>query len=107
MAKKTAHLSDMRPEHKPWIIDCGKIPAFQYQSDLKKELTAKTITKEEAINLLEDMLFIREFEEMIVKLRSGAYEPLPGYNYRGPTHVSIGQEGCAAGGCCLLTLDDK
>jgi 2-oxoisovalerate dehydrogenase E1 component len=104
---KTAHLSDMRPVFKPFVIDCGKIPAFQYTGNLKKELAAKTITQPEAINLLEDMLVIREFEEMIVKLRSGAYEPLPGYNYRGPTHVSIGQEGCAAGACCLLTLDDK
>ena len=40
------------------------------------------------------MLAIRELEEMIVRLRSGGgYEPLPGYDYRGPTHVSIGQEG--------------
>jgi 2-oxoisovalerate dehydrogenase E1 component len=101
------HLSNMRPEFKPWTIDCGKIPAFQYAGNLKKELAAKTITKQEAINLLEDMLIIREFEEMIVKLRSGAYEPLPNYNYRGPTHVSIGQEGCAAGACCLLKLADK
>jgi 2-oxoisovalerate dehydrogenase E1 component len=101
------HLSNMRPEFKPWTIDCGKIPAFQYAGNLKKELAAKTITKQEAINLLEDMLIIREFEEMIVKLRSGAYEPLPSYNYRGPTHVSIGQEGCAAGACCLLKLADK
>jgi len=104
---KTTHLSDMRPVFKPFTIDCGKIQAFQYTGNLKKELAAKTITKQEAINLLEDMLVIREFEEMIVKLRSGAYEPLPTYNYRGPTHVSIGQEGCAAGACCLLTLDDK
>jgi 2-oxoisovalerate dehydrogenase E1 component len=104
---KTAHLSDMRPRFEPFVIDCGKIPAFQYKGNLKKELTAKMITKAEAVNLLEDMLVIREFEEMIVKLRSGAYAPLPNYNYRGPTHVSIGQEGCAAGACCLLTLDDK
>lgn len=53
----------------------------------------------EAIALLEDMLIVRELEEMIVKLRSGAYEPLPSYNYRGPTHVSIGQEGTAIGAC--------
>jgi len=97
----------MRPKFEPFIIDCGKIPAFQYKGNLKQELAGRTITKQEAVNLLEDMLIIREFEEMIVKLRSGAYEPLPTYEYRGPTHVSIGQEGCAAGACCLLTLGDK
>ncbi len=100
-------LSDRRPEYKPWVIDCGKIPAFQYDGDLQSELAAGAITRQEAIHLLEDMLIIREFEEMIVKLRSGAYEPLPNYNYRGPTHVSIGQEGCAAGACAPLKLADK
>jgi len=44
------------------------------------------------VGLLEDMLMIRELEEMIVTVRSGAYEPLTGFNYRGPTHVSIGQK---------------
>ena len=58
-------------------------------------------------NLLEDMLMIRELEEMIVKLRSGAYEPIRDFNYRGPTHVSVGQEGTAAGACSVLHIADK
>jgi 2-oxoisovalerate dehydrogenase E1 component len=53
------------------------------------------------------MLVIRELEEMIVKLRSGAYEPIRDFNYRGPTHVSVGQEGTAAGACCALQLMDN
>ena len=53
------------------------------------------------------MLVIRELEEMIVKLRSGAYEPIREFNYRGPTHVSVGQEGTAAGACCALQLADN
>jgi 2-oxoisovalerate dehydrogenase E1 component len=52
------------------------------------------------------MLMIREFEEMIVKLRSGAYEPCPTYNYRGPTHVSIGQEAASVGACAGIAADD-
>ena len=44
------------------------------------------------------MLMTREMEEMIVKLRSGAYEPIRDFNYRGPTHVSIGQEGASMRG---------
>ncbi len=52
------------------------------------------------------MLAIRELEEMIVRLRSGGYDPLPGYDYRGPTHVSIGQEGSAVGACAALRPDD-
>jgi 2-oxoisovalerate dehydrogenase E1 component len=100
------YLSDKRPAFQPFVIDCGKIPAYQFKGTLATELAGGRITKPAAIDLLEDMLMIRELEEMIVKLRSGAYEPTPNYNYRGPTHVSVGQEGTAAGACCLLRLTD-
>ena len=54
------------------------------------------------------MLAIREMEEMIVRLRSGGgYEPLPGYDYRGPTHVSIGQEASAVGASSVLRITDN
>jgi hypothetical protein len=55
-----------------------------------------------ALDLLDDMLAIRELEEMIVRLRSGGYDPLPGYDYRGPTHVSIGQEATSVGACTAI-----
>ncbi|MBU6411012.1 MAG: pyruvate dehydrogenase, partial [Verrucomicrobia bacterium] len=102
-----AYLSDMRPKFEPYEIDCGKIPAYRYKGNLKQELASGGITKQQAIALLEDMLMIRELEEMIVKLRSGAYEPIRDFNYRGPTHVSVGQEGTAAGACSMLHIGDK
>ena len=105
--KSPTYLSDSRPKFAPFEINCGKIPAHRYTGDLKSELKNKTITPEEAVAILEDMLVIRELEEMIVKLRSGAYEPIRDYNYRGPTHVSVGQEGTAAGACCALQLPDN
>jgi 2-oxoisovalerate dehydrogenase E1 component len=98
--------SDSRPDFAPRTVDCGKIQAYTYRKGLKDELKAKTIGRQEAIDLLEDMLAIREFEEMIVKLRSGAYESCKGYEYRGPTHVSIGQEGASVGGIAGLAPDD-
>jgi len=107
MNTSPTHLSDSRPNLKPFEIDCGRIPAYRYKGDLASELKAKTITTTEAVAVLEDMLTIREMEEMIVKLRSGAYEPIRDYNYRGPTHVSVGQEGTAAGACCALQLADN
>jgi len=108
MAKKNpTYLSDNRPKFEPYTINCGKIPAYAYKGDLKSELKAKSLTKEEAVAILEDMLVIRELEEMIVKLRSGAYDAIRDYNYRGPTHVSVGQEGTAAGACAALELIDN
>jgi 2-oxoisovalerate dehydrogenase E1 component len=100
------YLSDLRPDFTPRTVKCGTIPVFQYKGTLADELKAKTITKAEAVNLLEDMLIIREFEEMIVKIRSGAYAPCAGYDYRGPTHVSIGQEGASVGGCWGIAATD-
>ena len=102
-----AYLSDMRPKFEPFVIDCGKIPAYNYKGGLSAEIKAGSIAAEEAVALLEDMMVIREFEEMIVKLRSGAYEAIRDYNYRGPTHVSVGQEATAAGACAALRIADN
>ncbi len=107
MKKPPTYLSDSRPKFAPFEIDCGKIPAYGYKGNLESELEAKSITPQEAAAILEDMLIIREHEEMIVKLRSGAYDPIRDFNYRGPTHVSIGQEGTAAGACAALDLADN
>jgi 2-oxoisovalerate dehydrogenase E1 component len=107
MTENQTYLSDLRPRFEPFSIDCGKIQAFGYTGDVSSELAAKTLAREEAAALLEDMLTIREFEEMIVKLRSGAYEPIRDYDYRGPTHVSVGQEATAAGACAALEIADN
>ncbi len=97
----------MRPRFEPTVIDCGEIPAYRYAGGVRSELNCKRLTAAEAVAILEDMLIIREFEEMIVKLRSGAYEPIRDYDYRGPTHLSVGQEGTGAGACSALRLTDN
>ena len=83
------------------------IRGFQYTGTLATELGGGRLTPAQATDLLDDMLAIREMEEMIVRLRSGGYEPLAGYDYRGPTHVSIGQEGTAVGASSILRPRDR
>ena len=100
------YLSNSRPDFSPGKIDCGIINCYAFKGDLKGELAGRKIDPPTAIMLLEDMLAIREFEEMIVKLRSGAYDPLPNFNYRGPTHLSIGQEAASTGACHALQWTD-
>ncbi len=100
------YLSDLRPNFSPFEIDCGKIGAYQYKGNLKAELSAGRMDASIARDLLEGMLMVREMEEMIVKLRSGAYDPLRTFNYRGPTHVSIGQEGSSMGAFSALEVED-
>ena len=102
----TTYWSDSKPDFTPFEIDCGRIPAYRYRGNLRGELAAGRIGPATAVTLLEDMLMIREMEEMIAKLRSGAYEPIADFNYRGPTHVSIGQEATSVGATSALDLRD-
>ena len=107
MAAETSYRSDARPDFEPFEESCGTIAGFVYTGDLASELAAGGMTPSAALDLLDDMLAIRELEEMIVRLRSGGYGALPGYDYRGPTHVSIGQEGAAVGASTALRPDDQ
>jgi Pyruvate/2-oxoglutarate dehydrogenase complex, dehydrogenase (E1) component, eukaryotic type, beta subunit len=103
----SAYHSDLRPDMAPFEEQLGSIRGFTFQGTLASEIEAGNITGPEALDLLDDMLAIREMEEMIVRLRSGGYDPLPGYDYRGPTHVSIGQEASPVGACTALRADDN
>ena len=107
MVAEPTYRSDARPDFVPFEESCGTITGFAYAGDLATEVAGGGIDGAGALELLDDMLAIRELEEMIVRLRSGGYDPLPGYDYRGPTHVSIGQEGTAVGASSALRPDDK
>ena len=107
MTIDATYRSDHRPDTAPFEESCGTITGFVFAGDLASEMAAGTITGQEALALLDDMLAIREVEDTIVRLRSGGYEPLPGYDYRGPTHVSIGQEASPVGACSVLRIDDN
>jgi 2-oxoisovalerate dehydrogenase E1 component len=102
MVTDPAYRSDTRPDFVPFEESLGSIRGFDFAGDAGSEIAAKRLTGSAAIDLLDDMLAIRELEEMIVRLRSGGYDPLPGYDYRGPTHVSIGQEATSVGACGAL-----
>jgi 2-oxoisovalerate dehydrogenase E1 component len=108
MSTETVYRSDTRPDFAPFEESCGVIRGFTYGGDLSTEIAEGRLDKQGALGLLDDMLAIREMEEMIVRLRSGGgYEPLPGYDYRGPTHVSIGQEASAVGASSVLRITDN
>ncbi len=106
-AAEPTYRSDTRPDFTAFEESCGRIAGFSYTGDLASELARGSLTGVGALALLDDMLAVRELEEMIVRLRSGGYDPLPGFDYRGPTHVSIGQEGTAVGACSALRPDDN
>lgn len=102
------HHSDARPDFEPFEEQLGSVRGFAYRGSLADELASGRLDRAQALALLDDMLAIREMEEMIVRLRGGGgYEPLPGYDYRGPTHVSIGQEASAVGASSVLRIADN
>ena len=100
------YYSDSGPDFTPQELSFGTIQAYRYKGSLRQELSQKGVTRKQVLELYECMRIIREFEEMILRLRTGAYEPLSDYNYRGPTHLSIGQEATATGICGVLGLSD-
>ena len=103
----TLYRSDSRPVFEPFTIQPPAVHGFSYRGDLALELSDGRLVGSTAVDLLDDMLAIRELEEMIVRLRSGGYQPLSGFAYRGPTHVSIGQEGTAVGASSVLWPTDR
>ncbi|MCK5095709.1 MAG: dehydrogenase E1 component subunit alpha/beta [Spirochaetes bacterium] len=93
------------PEFKRGEISFENIPLFHYGTTLGEQLN-KTVSEIEAVRLLESMLYIREFEEMIIKLKGRKFVPYEGFQFIGATHLSIGQEAVAAGTMSSLNTDD-
>ena len=86
-------------------IDLGSIPICSYQKKLEDEIKSG-FTRQAALDLLEEMLAIRTLEDMLVRLKVGLYKPLPGFDYIGPTHLSIGQEATTVGAISVLSPQD-
>ncbi len=96
------------PEFTPGFVEIkNKIPKFQYRKSLQEELREESLGREECIDLLKCMLFIRNFEEMIWELRErkGRYGSMK-YLYIGATHLSIGQEAVSTGAISAIQPDD-
>jgi 2-oxoisovalerate dehydrogenase E1 component len=93
------------PDFTPGQITFPAILMFQYDGDLETEKTAG-MTRDEALKLLDHMLHVRFFEEMIIRLKNKKFKPLVDYKFIGATHLSIGQEAVAVGTMAALNADD-
>ncbi len=86
------------------VIKSVEIPLNAYEADPKAE--AKKYGAENLVRIYRDMVFIREFETMLDRIKKeGVYEGIE-YNHKGPAHLSIGQESAAVGQAYHLTPDD-
>jgi len=83
-----------------------EIALFRYDPDLKDELDKGIITKDEALRLYKAMIIQRAFEYTIRDLDSKRFVPYEGFEFRGSTHLSVGQEASQSGAVSALTKDD-
>jgi 2-oxoisovalerate dehydrogenase E1 component len=86
------------------VIKSPEIPVNAYVPDPKAE--AQKYGSENLVRMYRDMVYIREFETMLDRIKKeGVYEGIE-YNHKGPAHLSIGQESAAVGQAYHLTPDD-
>ena len=81
------------------------IPVHAYVPDLQAE---RAIWGDDRLRAaLRHMLVIREFESMLHSFKStGAYRGIE-YSYKGPAHLSVGQEAAAVGSAMALAPADQ
>ena len=94
-----------KPDFTKKTLTFGEVECYKYDKSLKDELK-KGISADDAMFLYKQMQYIRAFESVIIKLRSGELVPFEGYKFSGATHLSIGQEGSAVGANAALRPDD-
>src|SRR5882757_3430143 len=85
-------------------ITFAPVPVHAYGRSLAEERERRG--DRVLIDVLRHMLIVREFETMLGEFKSrGAYGGIE-YAYRGPAHLSVGQEGAAVGAALALRPED-
>ncbi|GGD98592.1 pyruvate dehydrogenase E1 subunit beta [Aureimonas endophytica] len=80
------------------------IPVHAYSGTIAAERAARGDTR--LVQVLRHMMIVREFESMLGSFKAtGAYAGIS-FNYKGPAHLSIGQEGAAVGAALALKPED-
>ncbi|MFS0774919.1 thiamine pyrophosphate-dependent enzyme [Neobacillus sp. 3P2-tot-E-2] len=85
-------------------IKFNSIPINQYNKSFAEEKSL--YSKEDLVRIYRDMFMIREFESMLLSLRTSNIYQEVSYKYSGPAHLSIGQEAATVGQSYLLDEND-
>jgi len=85
-------------------LSLSPIPVHCYDTDFSAERHRYGDARLRGV--LRHMMVVREFEFMLASFKgTGAYRDIS-YAYKGPAHLSIGQEGAAVGAALALEPDD-
>ena len=82
------------------------IPVFRYDRTLRQEYESGAFSREELLRIYRDMRYIREFENMLMSVRTVKNYNGTEYMYTGPAHLYIGEESAAVGEAFLLDVED-
>ena len=82
------------------------IPVLRYNKTVKEEVDSGNFTKEDLLRIYRDMRYIREFENMLMAVRTTKNYNGIEYMYTGPAHLYIGEESAAVGEAYLLGVED-
>ena len=89
---------------KPGTLAFPQIPLHAYKTPLSEERARRG--DKALVEVLRHMMVVREFETMLGSFKAkGSYQDIS-YAYKGPAHLSIGQEGAAVGAALELKPDD-
>ena len=88
----------------PGFVEFEPIPVNQYNKTIKEE--SKNFSKEDFMRIYRDMAIIREFEQMLLDIKTKSEYQGIAYNNPGPAHLSLGQEASAVGQAYLLDKND-
>ena len=90
----------------PGKISFEDIPVNTYAKSVSDELAEGNFTKEDLLRIYRDMEYIREFETMLMSVRTTKSYNGIDYTYTGPAHLYLGEESAAVGQSYLLGRDD-
>ena len=97
-------LIDPEVTRKPGRLAFPDIPIHAYRTPLAEERRRRGDAA--LVRVFRDMLIVREFETMLGAFKGqGAYQDIA-FAYKGPAHLSVGQEGAAVGAALALSPDD-
>jgi 2-oxoisovalerate dehydrogenase E1 component len=95
---------DPKEVRKAGEVTFKPIPVNQYNKSIEEEKA--NFSREDFLNIYQDMVVIREFETMLNEIKiKGEYNSIA-YNHPGPAHLSIGQEAAAVGMAYTLGVED-
>jgi 2-oxoisovalerate dehydrogenase E1 component len=86
------------------VLQAPELPINAYVADPERE--AQEYGVEGLVRMYRDMVYIREFESMLDRIKKeGVYQGIE-YNHKGPAHLSIGQEAASVGQAYHLGPED-